>query len=37
MKIVKEIMYEGTLGELEAKNCFQRQSFRKYLRQTHVK
>ena len=33
-KIVKEIKFEGVWGELEAKKCFQRQSFPKYWRQT---
>ena len=32
-KIVKEIKFEGVWGELKAKNCSQRQSFTKYLRQ----
>ena len=31
-KIVKKIEFEGVWGKLEAKNCFQRQSFTKYLR-----
>ena len=33
-KIVKEISFVGVQGELEAKSCFQRQSFTKYLRLT---
>ena len=33
-RIVKEINGEGVWGDLEAKNCFQRQSFTKYLRLT---
>ena len=35
-EIVNEIKFEGVWGELEAKNCFQKQSFSKYLRQTLV-
>ena len=35
-KIVKRIKFEGVWGELKAKNCFQRQSFRKCLRLTLV-
>ena len=35
-KIVKEIRFVGVWGELEAKKCFQRQSFTKYLRLTLV-
>ena len=35
-KIVKEIKLEEVWGELEARNCFQRQSFTKYLAQTVV-
>ena len=36
-KIVKKkIMFEGVVGELEAKKCFQRQSFTKYLTLTLV-
>ena len=31
-KIVKGIKFEGTWGELEAEQCFQRQSFTKDLR-----
>ena len=31
-KIVKKIKFEGVGGELEAKGCFQRQSFTKHLR-----
>ena len=33
-KIVKQIKSEKGWGELEARNCFQRQSFTKYLRQS---
>ena len=33
-KIVKQIKFEGVWGELEARGCFQRQSFTEYLRQT---
>ena len=33
-KLSKKIKFERVWGKLEAKNCFQRQSFRKYLRQT---
>ena len=33
-KIVNETKFHGIWGELEAKNCFQRQSFAKYLKQT---
>ena len=36
IKTDKEIKLEGVWGELEAKNCFQRQSFTKYSRQTLV-
>ena len=32
-KTVKKIKLEGAWGELEARSCFQRQSFTKYLRQ----
>ena len=32
-KTVKKIKLEGVWGELEARSCFQRQSFTKYLRQ----
>ena len=35
-KIVKEIKFKGVWGELEAKYCFQRQSFANYLRLTLV-
>ena len=35
-KTVKQIKFEGTWGELEAKYCFQRQSWSKYIRQTLV-
>ena len=35
-KIVKEIKFEGVLGELESKTAFQRQSVTKYLRLTLV-
>ena len=31
-EIVKEIMFDGVWVELEAKKCFQRQPFIKYLR-----
>ena len=31
-KVVKEIKFEGVWAGLEAKKCFQRQSFTKYLR-----
>ena len=34
INIVKENKLEGAWGELEAKKCFQRQSFTKYLTQT---
>ena len=33
-KIVNEIKFEGVWEELVGKNCFQRQSFTKYLRET---
>ena len=35
-KIVKKVKFEGVFGELEAKKCFRRQSFTKYLRLTLV-
>ena len=35
-KIVKEIKFEGVWGKLEAKKCFQRQPFTKYLGLTLV-
>ena len=35
-KIVKEIKFEEVWGDLEAKNCFQIQSFTKYSRLTPV-
>ena len=35
-KTVKEVMFEGVWGKLEAKKCFQCQSFTKYLRLTLV-
>ena len=35
-KIVYQIKFEVVWSELEAKNCFQRQSFTEYLRQTLV-
>ena len=35
-RIVEEVKFEGIWGQLEAKNCFQRQSFTKYLRLTLV-
>ena len=31
-KIGNDVNFEGVLAELEAKHCFQRQSFTKYLR-----
>ena len=34
--IVKEIKFEGVWSELEAKICFQRESFTKYMRLTLV-
>ena len=34
--IAKQIKFEETLGELEAKNCSQRQTRTKYLRETVV-
>ena len=33
-KVVKQIKLEEVCGELESRNCFQRQWFKKYLRQT---
>ena len=33
-KIIKEIKFEGVWSKLEAKKCFQRQSFTNYLRLT---
>ena len=33
-KIVEEIKFEGVWRKLEAKNCFQRRSFTKYLKLT---
>ena len=33
---MNEIKFEMVLGELKPKNCFQRQSFTKYLRETLV-
>ena len=33
-KIFPKSKFEGNWGELEAKNCFQRQSWKKYVRQT---
>ena len=36
MKVVKEVKFERLRRELEARNCFQRQSFTKFLRQTLV-
>ena len=36
IKIFKEINFEGIWCELEAKNCFQRQSLTKYLREPLV-
>ena len=35
-KIVQKIKFEGDRGELEAKTCFQRQSWARYIRQTLV-
>ena len=35
-RIIKNIKIEGEWGGLEAKNCFQRQSWKKYIRQTLV-
>ena len=35
-KIVKQIKFEEVWGNSEARNCFQKQSFTKYLRQTIV-
>ena len=35
-KIVKEIKFEGVRGKLEARKCFRRQAFTKYLRLTLV-
>ena len=35
-KTFKQIKCEGVCGQLEARNCFQRQLFIKYLRQTPV-
>ena len=35
-KNCQKIKLEGEWGELEAKNCFQRQSWKKYMRQTLV-
>ena len=34
--IVKQIKFEGVWAVLDGKNCFQRQLFKKYLRQTLV-
>ena len=34
--MVKQIKFEGVWGKLEARNCFQRQSFTEHLRQTLV-
>ena len=36
MKVIKKIKFEVVWDELEARNCFQRQSFRNNLRQTLV-
>ena len=33
-RIVQKIKFEGDWGELEAKNCLQRQSWKGHLRQT---
>ena len=30
-KMIKEIKFEGVLGDLEVKTCFQRQSLTKFL------
>ena len=35
-KLVQKINFEGTWGKLKAKNCFQRQSWTKYMIQTLV-
>ena len=35
-KIVKNFKFENVWGQLEAKNCFQRQAFTKYLKVTLV-
>ena len=35
-KIVKENKFKGVLGKLEARNCLQKQSLTKYLRQALV-
>ena len=35
-KIFKENKFKGVLGQLKARNCLQRQSLTKYLRQTLV-
>ena len=36
IKIVKELNFEGVWGDLEAKKCFQKKPFTKYLIQTLV-
>ena len=35
-KIVQKTKFEGIWGGLEAKKCFHRQSWKKYMRQTVV-
>ena len=35
-KIAQKIKFEGDWGELEAKKCFQKKSWRKYMKQTLV-
>ena len=35
-KIVLQIKFEGEWGKLEAENCFQRESWTKYMKQTLV-
>ena len=35
-KIVKDNKFKGVLGQLEARNCLQKQSLTKYLRQALV-
>ena len=36
-KIVKQIRFEGFMGNLETRNCFQRHSFTKFLKQFSCK
>ena len=36
IKIVQKIKFEGDWGKLDVKNCFQRQSWIGYMRQTHI-